>query len=813
MVYKNHNLLIYLPLNINKMKEIKNIILMTLIVMLGNIALADNPVELRIDEETATVGDFINIPVYVDNSVSGEGIYAYQFKIQYYSSRLEFISIITTGTMTESWGNPTTNSTVNDYLAIAGAGSAPLSGTGVLFYMRFKCKVYGWSPLYFHNNETDNFFNEGDPAISFDNGSINIAAQPTISVSPNTGVLAVGETLQFNTYNGTAPYTYSLTNSAVASINSSGLLTATAHGYTQVIAQDNNGTIDTTGVIEIRAMEVSIHDTTEWQGGNINIPVYVTSLSGLGVMSGNIRFTFNENILDAVSIVTTGAMLDGFSISFNNSLDGVVDIGFAGTTTLSGSGILFYINFDISAVNTGGTYLSFAEAIFNEDLMATTDNGYFSMTTYNTIYLSPSTGTLIAGQTLQFSASNGISPYTWTTSNASIATINGSGLLSAISGGVVQITVTDAVGSTTTSGNITIYDTHVSLPHVYASLGTQYEMPLLMSTLPTGQEVFSLQGSITCEDPELSILSLVTTGTMTSGWSFSTNIDGNTIHFAGAGSTPFSTIGTILKIRFQLTANLVQNENAWVHIDDIVLNEGTPLPYTSNGSITGANGIILSAKVLLEGPFENNDMNTELNPWTITNTQPFSISPWSYYGGESFAVVPNADVVDWVLVELRETTGGASTATQSKRVDRKAGFLLKDGSIVGLDGSSNLIFNVLITNNLYVVIWHRNHLGIMSSSPATYTGGIYSYDFTTASTKAYGTSAQVSLGGGKYGMYAGDADKDGTIDQDDIDNVWDVDSGKSGYYRADMNLDGQVENQDKNDVWLPNVGKSDFVPN
>ncbi len=794
------------------MKEIKNTILVLLIVMLGHIALADNPVELRIDNENAVNGDFINIPIYVDNVVTGENIYSYQFKIYYSSSKLNFVSIVTTGTMSQTWGIPITNSNVDNYLSIAGAGSSPLNGTGILFYMRFQCISQGASSLNFYGNSTYNYFNEGEPTITFDNGYISIAAEPTISVTPNTGLLTIGESLQFNVNNGTPPYTWSLTNPAIASISSSGLLTATAHGSTKVIAQDNNGTIDTTGIIEIRAMQVSIHDTTEWQGGNINIPIYVTNLDGQGVVSGNIRFNFDESILDAVSIVTSGTMLDGYSNSFNNSVDGIVNVSFAGNTALSGSGILFYVNFDVSAVNSGSTYLNFSEAIFNENLQANTDNGYFSMITYNTIYLSPNAATLLAGETLQFSASNGIPPYTWTSSNTSIATISGGGLLSALTGGVVQVTVTDAVGSTKTSGNITIYDTYVSLPNVFASLGSQYDMPLLMSNLPTGQEVFSVQGSITCENPELTILSLITSGTMTNGWSFFTNIEGNTIHFAGAGSTPFNTVGTILKIRFQLTPDLVQNENAWVHIDNIILNEGTPYPITSNGSITGANGIVLNVRAFLEGPFESGEMNVDLNPWLINNTQPYSAWPWYYYGGESFAALPNADVVDWVLIELRETSGGASTATQSKRVDRKAGFLLKNGNIVGLDGNSNIIFNVSITQNLFVVIWHRNHLGIMSSIPATYSGGVYYYDFTTASTKAYGSNAQVNLGGGKFGMFAGDADKDGEIHQDDLDNVWNTDVGKNGYYQADMNLNGEVKNQDKNDNWLPNLGKSDFVP-
>ncbi|NOX45686.1 MAG: hypothetical protein GXO89_01755 [Chlorobi bacterium] len=251
------------------MKKIKYIFVLIAVALLGNISLADNPVELRIPDLTADIGDFVNIPIYVDNSVTGESIYSYQFKIYHNAARLSFVSIETTGTMSQTWGTPTSNVSGNNYLFIAGAGSTPLTGTGILFYMRFQCISSGGSSLNFDGTATYNFFNEGTPAITFDNGSISIAALPTINVYPDNGLLTVGDNLQFYVSGGTAPYSWFVTDPAVASISSSGLLTANAHGLTKVVAQDNNGTRDTiTGWIEIRAMQLSIHDTTEWQGGS-----------------------------------------------------------------------------------------------------------------------------------------------------------------------------------------------------------------------------------------------------------------------------------------------------------------------------------------------------------------------------------------------------------------------------------------------------------------------------------------------------------------------------------------------------------------
>ncbi len=98
--------------------------------------------------------------------------------------------------------------------------------------------------------------------------------------------------------------------------------------------------------------------------------------------------------------------------------------------------------------------------------------------------------------------------------------------------------------------------------------------------------------------------------------------------------------------------------------------------------------------------------------------------------------IPNASVVDWVLLEFRETTGDVYTADASTIVAQQAAFLLSDGSIVGLDGSSEVVVPTAFTDNLYVVVYHRNHIRVMSASALTMVGGIYVYDFTDAACKS-----------------------------------------------------------------------------
>ena len=219
----------------------------------------------------------------------------------------------------------------------------------------------------------------------------------------------------------------------------------------------------------------------------------------------------------------------------------------------------------------------------------------------------------------------------------------------------------------------------------------------------------------------------------------------------------------------------------------------------------------LNVKVQLEGPFNGNDMNTDLKAGGyVPTSQPYNTSPWNYNGTESSGVP--VDAVDWVLVELRDATDAAS-AHSGTIIERQAGLLMKDGNIKFTDGCSIIDFSSSYSNNLFVVIWHRNHLPVLSNNPVLITNGVHSYDFSIAAGQAYGgAAAQKFIGLIVYGMMGGDANADGYINTDDGTNVWSLEAGESGYLPSDVTLDGQANNQDKDDIWVENEGESSQLP-
>ena len=222
--------------------------------------------------------------------------------------------------------------------------------------------------------------------------------------------------------------------------------------------------------------------------------------------------------------------------------------------------------------------------------------------------------------------------------------------------------------------------------------------------------------------------------------------------------------------------------------------------------------LALDLTVFLEGPFNGTTMNTNLVGLTdFPLSQPYNITPWNYNGTEYVGAVPNTNVVDWVLVELRDASDAAN-ATSATMIDRQAAFLLNSGKVVGMDGISTLQFNNSLTQQLFVVIWHRNHLGVMSSYNLIESGGTYSYDFSTGATQAFGSSsAHKQIGPGVWGMMGGDGNRDKLISNTDKSPLWEIQSGKQGYIESDYNLDNQSDNKDKDDIWEPNLGAGSQV--
>lgn len=252
-------------------------------------------------------------------------------------------------------------------------------------------------------------------------------------------------------------------------------------------------------------------------------------------------------------------------------------------------------------------------------------------------------------------------------------------------------------------------------------------------------------------------------------------------------SDAFTLLTTTTDTTFVDTSPLAGNAYYYVQAYDIHDN-GSQLSRDSVMAFLSAN-----IKVLLEGSYDAGGvMRTSLNlQGYIPLSQPFNTSPWFYTGTETVTSVP-ANVTDWILVELRITT--------TTVVDRRVAFIKNDGTLVDLDGVSNIKFPTATAGDYYVVIIHRNHLAVMTSTPITISFSPTLYDMRTDLSKAFGTNSMKSLVGGYYGTYTADTDGSGTVNATDRSNTWNQ-RNLSGYFGSDVDLSGTVNAGDRSLVW------------
>jgi hypothetical protein len=200
-------------------------------------------------------------------------------------------------------------------------------------------------------------------------------------------------------------------------------------------------------------------------------------------------------------------------------------------------------------------------------------------------------------------------------------------------------------------------------------------------------------------------------------------------------------------------------------------------------------------------------MSTTLNQSSmLPNSQPYNTPPWNYNGSESFSSGPNATMVDWVLVELRNATNPQQV------IARRAALLKNNGLLLETNGVEGIFFNNIAAGSYYIVIKHRNHLSIMSAAPVVLSSNSALYNFTTAMNKAYGQNPMVQLASGTYGMIASDGNGDGVVNNADRDDVWIIENGSMGYLKGDFNMNSGVTVHDVNQFWNINNGKNSQVP-
>ena len=117
----------------------------------------------------------------------------------------------------------------------------------------------------------------------------------------------------------------------------------------------------------------------------------------------------------------------------------------------------------------------------------------------------------------------------------------------------------------------------------------------------------------------------------------------------------------------------------------------------------------IQVKAYLQGAYVNGgSMSTLINSaGHLPLNQPYNTPPWNYQGSEQMDTIP-ADMVDWVLLELRDDYNNS--------LGYRAAILLTNGSIVDTNLGPDISFPGIGAGSYYLLVDHRNHLPVMSAS-------------------------------------------------------------------------------------------------
>ena len=262
--------------------------------------------------------------------------------------------------------------------------------------------------------------------------SVTVTALPapvaSVSVSPTTPSVSVGQTVQLtataydannNVLTGRA-VTWSSSNTGIATVSSSGVVTGVASGSATITA------------------------TSEGKNGTASATVTPVPVASVSVSPGAPSVTVGQTVqLTATARDANNNVLTGRAVTWSSSNTGIATVSSSGVVTGVAAG-----SATITATSEG---------------KSGTASVTVSAVPVASVSVSPATPSVTVGQTVQltataYDANNNVltgRAVTWSSSNTGIATVSSSGVVTGVAAGSATITATSEGKSGTASATVT----------------------------------------------------------------------------------------------------------------------------------------------------------------------------------------------------------------------------------------------------------------------------------------------------------------------------------------------------------------------
>ncbi|NOZ62446.1 MAG: hypothetical protein GXO74_12285 [Calditrichaeota bacterium] len=493
-----------------------------------------NEVEVVLPDTAFAIGDTVLYPILLTTSPTIP-INNYEFKLVYNSNFLEFLNTNQTGSLTESWQNPT-KIVKRDSLIISHSAGQAILQTGILLKLQFVIKQQAHHEQRLPLRFASFVFNDGVPPASVRNGSIRcldfsppkFIDSPTVTeIHPKSVVIKV-QTDEPTTL--TLNYGQDSTMGTILTISE----TDTLHFitienlipnqtyYYQVQAFDslNNGPT-TSEILTLHTAEqilfVSIPDTSIAIGSDFELPVFVSDVTDLEIRQYSLEIRYDVQNLMPLGISIDSSLTSEWSNGTFSSNDQKIVYSNSGLSDLQGSGVLFWLKFNLASAAIVGdsTELNITQANFQS-------------------------------------------------SAASVETKNGK----------VYFAKQDSA------------DIEVSLPDTSVLPTSQFEVALKISD-PTPIEITSYSFVFSFDENILGLDKIETKNTLTKNWSPITySGSGDSLQISHSGAEPVTGAGILLKFNFYVKEDAATGSKSDLKINDFRINNNVPVARAANGSVT-----------------------------------------------------------------------------------------------------------------------------------------------------------------------------------------------------------------------------------
>lgn len=303
-------------------------------------------------------GLYIDVPI-LTSDLTGLDVTSGSFQLGFNANVLSVVSVVQAGTLLETGSVFMQRSTGNITLAFAGTTS--LSGSGTLLYVRFK--------VLNNSNSTELelkkiLLNESLLATNT-NGYFTRKTFSWRYIYPDAGTLVVGETLGLNV-GGEAilPLKWSVSDTTVAKISQSGMLTACKRGNVKVTVIDSVGAPAYTNNFTIFDTKVVTPDTSICRFGKVvEYSVYLQSVPKAdSILSLQAELNFDADKLSFVGINSEGTAIQSWMSAIHET-SGNISLAASGSAFVRKAGVLVKLKF---LPKSGFTYGSWAGVRLNK---------------------------------------------------------------------------------------------------------------------------------------------------------------------------------------------------------------------------------------------------------------------------------------------------------------------------------------------------------------------------------------------------------------------------------------------------------------